>query len=501
MPDGAADFARAAPVVVVLHPAADVERDRHVVADVVEEPDRQVGQELPVFCAVVRHGEAAIVANQHVLRVGRVDPDRMDVVVCRLGDVGRDGPAAVERLVQADTAEIDHFRVARVDVDLAEVHRPRVGVVDLAPGRARVVGAIHPGGLVVECAAATAAATRRRRRRRGRRRRRARSFLCRRAATAAAPGRWRRRAFDQRVENLGLLPVDVDRDAPERSVEDAALQLRPGLAAVGRLEDAAAGAAAVEAALRPPPLIHRRVEDLAVRRIDRDFVRAGVVVDLERLLPGLAAVGRLEDAALAAWSPQAAGRRDKDDIVVARVDDDAVDEPGVAEAEVGEGLAAVSRLVDAVAPRHALTIARFAGADPDEIRVRLRDRDVANRERALILHQGFERGAVVDGFPQAAVRRPDVVVGGIGFVDREVGDTAGHRRRSDRAEAERVERRGRGGRGRRLLDTLRQRSPSEHHAGSQRHGEQSIHLHRQRPPGFRERRLYGGRWSFRYTRR
>ena len=59
----AAHLARAAPVVVVLHAAADVERRRHVDAHVVEEPDRQVGDEDPGLRLVPRLRQAAVVAD------------------------------------------------------------------------------------------------------------------------------------------------------------------------------------------------------------------------------------------------------------------------------------------------------------------------------------------------------------------------------------------------------------------------------------------------------
>ena len=59
-----------------------------VEAHVVEEPDRQVREELPRLRLVVRHRQAAVVADQHVIRVRRIDPDRVHVVVGRRGDVG-----------------------------------------------------------------------------------------------------------------------------------------------------------------------------------------------------------------------------------------------------------------------------------------------------------------------------------------------------------------------------------------------------------------------------
>ncbi len=288
------------------------------------------------------------------------------------------------------------------------------------------------------------------------------------------------RALDRRVEDVRLAPVHVDRDAPERALGDAALEARPRLAAVGRLEDAAAGPAAVHAAGRAPALIHRRVQDLAVGRVHHDVVGAGVVVALQHLLPGLAAVERPVHAALAAGAPQAAGGRHEHDVVVARVDGDAVDVAGGAETHVGVGLAAVGRLVDAVAPRRALAVVRLARAHPDEVRVALRDGHVADRHEPLVLELRLERRAVVPGLPHAAVRRRHVVDGGIRLVDGDVRDAARHRRRPDRAEVKRIERTAGRCRGRRRCGLVR--SSDRHGAGHhdrerQRDAEETSVLH------------------------
>ena len=45
-----------------------------------------------------------------------IDPDRVVVVWIGYADVGGDRLAAVERLVQADAAEIDDFGIVRIDV-------------------------------------------------------------------------------------------------------------------------------------------------------------------------------------------------------------------------------------------------------------------------------------------------------------------------------------------------------------------------------------------------
>ena len=69
----------------------------------------------------------------------------------------------------------------------------------------------------------------------------------------------------------------------------------------------------------------------------------------EHLRPGLAAVGGLVEAAVAARRPQRALRGDVDRVAVLRVDDDAADVLGALEADVRPRPAAVLALVDAVA--------------------------------------------------------------------------------------------------------------------------------------------------------
>src|SRR5205807_2993196 len=118
---------------------------------------------------------------------------------------------------------------------------------------------------------------------------------------------------------------DVEGDAAERSFRKTGLQACPVFAAVGGLPDAAAGAAAVHAARGASALIRGGVEDLIIRRIHHEIVRARVVVCFQHLVPRLATVGRFVHAALAARSPEAAGRGDEYGVVVPRIDRDAVD--------------------------------------------------------------------------------------------------------------------------------------------------------------------------------
>ena len=326
MPAAPRTCARAAPVVVVLHAAADVERRRHVVAHVVEEPDRQVGKNIHVFAMSY---ETARPPSLPMMTWFGVRPDRSRSRARRRGSAAATSVAIVLppssvwwRPTPPRYTTSGSFGSMRTWLKYIGRGLALLTFRHVAPrrrsDRGRSAGCSAPAPPPPPPPPALRAPPRPRRR----------------AASSPPPPHRRRRdrparrrAFDQRVEDVRTLAIDVEGDAAERSVGKPVLQPRPGLAAVGRLPDAAARAAAVHAARRAPALVGRGVEDLAVRRIDREIVGAGVVVDLQHLLPGLAAVGRLVDAALAAGPEQRAGGGDEHRVVVARIDDDAVDVP------------------------------------------------------------------------------------------------------------------------------------------------------------------------------
>src|SRR5262245_37275946 len=85
----------------------------------------------------------------------------------------------------------------------------------------------------------------------------------------------------------------------------------------------------------------RRVDDVGVRRIECDIGDAGVLADGERSLPGLAAVGSLVQAAIAARRPQGALRGDVDDTAIARADHYSANVFGFFQADFAEAASAV----------------------------------------------------------------------------------------------------------------------------------------------------------------
>ena len=304
----AAHGARAAPVVVVLHAAADVVRRRHVVAHVVEEPDRQVRHEHPRLRLVVRIREAAVVADEHVIGVRRIDPDRVMVRVDARGRLRVHRLAAVERLVQVDAAEVDDLGIVRIDPHLAEVHRPRVRVVHLPPGRAGVVRAVEAGGIVriaARCCAAASAADRRRRHR-GRHRAAPALRSARRGCWAAGD---RRRARCGRADRRARRPSASSTSRHRRWTSRCRCR--------GRRRSCSTPSGGADTSTRTGPCCRSD-------RITRSFAPVSSST-FSTCFQVRAAVGRLVDAALAAGPPERAGGRDEDDVVVARIDHDAVD--------------------------------------------------------------------------------------------------------------------------------------------------------------------------------
>ena len=103
---------------------------------------RDVVQVAPVAAAVPGDPDAAIVAGEHVVGIGGVDPDGVNVAV-DVAETGLDeGAAAVFGHVDVDAAEPDLLIVVGVDADLAEVGGARIGVAHAGPGGALVFGAV-----------------------------------------------------------------------------------------------------------------------------------------------------------------------------------------------------------------------------------------------------------------------------------------------------------------------------------------------------------------------
>src|SRR5262249_30367936 len=107
--------------------------------------------------------------------------------------------------------------------------------------------------------------------------------------------------LDGRVHAVGVSARDRHADASERTLGHAvALDRRPGEATVGRAVQARAGAAAGEAPRLAPHLPEGCEQLVRILRIEHHVDATAVAVAEQHALPGLAAVGGTEDAALVA---------------------------------------------------------------------------------------------------------------------------------------------------------------------------------------------------------
>ena len=160
--------------------------------------------------------------------------------------------------------------------------------------------------------------------------------------------------FQHDVDRVGFLAVEVDADAAQFVFRQPLRDLAPGFSAVGGFVQPAAGAhflggiVGVESVALP--LVGGGQDRVGIVRLQFDVNHAGLVVDVEYLLPRLAAVGGLVEPAGLVRPPEPPERSNVDDVRISGVNHDSARLKSLVEPHVFPGLAAVGRFVDAVAP-------------------------------------------------------------------------------------------------------------------------------------------------------
>src|SRR5262249_35739499 len=130
---------------------------------------------------------------------------------------------------------------------------------------------------------------------------------------------------------------------------NTALELFPGRSSVGRFVESTFGAAVQKRIYMTPPLVGRGIDYIRIAGIERHIGDSGVFAYGQDVFPGLAAVSRLEQAPIAAGSPQRPLGRHIDGVCMLRINRDASDVLGMFQTDVGPALAAVVRAVNSVA--------------------------------------------------------------------------------------------------------------------------------------------------------
>ena len=94
--------------------------------------------EIEGLALIVTHVQSAVVADDNVLAVFRVNPDRVMIAVGYARQVF-EGLAAVGRTRKIQSAGENDFGVGRINAHLAVIHRAIVIVADDAPGLAFII--------------------------------------------------------------------------------------------------------------------------------------------------------------------------------------------------------------------------------------------------------------------------------------------------------------------------------------------------------------------------
>ena len=342
----------------------------------------ELGRELvvdagPGLAAVEADAGPAVVALDHPQRVVGVDPEVVVVAV------GRGDPAEVAPSVHGLPARVvedpHRVRVLRIGEDVLVVPGPPLQipvVADQLPGFAPIVRAVQ----------------------------------------SAVFG------LNSGPHPPGLGGGNGDADASLEAAGQARLvgDFGPGVATVHGLEDAAALSAADEAPGRPPGLPDGGVQDARVVGVHGQVHGPGVLAAEQDTLPVGSAVFRAEHAPLVVGAVGVPQGCHVHQVGIGGMHPHPGDVPGVGQADVGPGLAAVGGTVHPVPVGHVPADAGFPHAGIDDVGVGGRDGDGAHRGGVEVpIGDVLPVGAAVGGLPHPPGARSEVEDHGI---DRVAGD-------------------------------------------------------------------------------
>ena len=222
--------------------------------------------------------------------------------------------------------------------------------------------------------------------------------------------------FDQGVDTRRVVGGDRQADLAERldrKTTTFAGQLGPCRAAVSRLVDAAAGAAALSTPRPDLHLPHGRIKDARVGRVHGEIHSARVLVDEQDAFPVAAAVQGAVNAAFLLGAVQVTERGHVDDVRVGRMNHDPADAAAVVEPHVLPALAAVSGLVDTVANDDVAADEALTSARPHDVGIARRDRQRADRLHRLIVENRAPVDAAIGALEDPARRCSDQVRVGV----------------------------------------------------------------------------------------
>ena len=177
------------------------------------------------------------------------------------------------------------------------------------------------------------------------------------------------------------------------------MQFFPGVAAVGRIKQAASRTTAGKAEGVTQHLPHRCIEFVGASRHEVDIVCAGVLIDVKDFFPGSASVPAAKHAAVLAGPVIPALRGYQDDVGIFRVDYDAacLSDPG--QSHMLPGGAGIDGFIDPVTVRIIAPRLGVAGGDVNNVRVGRRNGNVTDSAHRLAVKNRKPGDAAIGRFP------------------------------------------------------------------------------------------------------
>ena len=176
---------------------------------------------------------------------------------------------------------------------------------------------------------------------------------------------------------------------------------------------------------------HAGIQDARVVLFDGDVRAAGILVDVQHLIPRGTSIGGFEYAAFFIRPPLAPEGAYIRHVRIMRIHHDTLDALRLLQPEVRPRLAAIHRPVHAPSIAHAVARIPLARADPQDVVIRGCDGEGSDRIGALVFEDGIERDAAVGRFEDATVCAGYIVCSGIAGNTVDVGDAPAHIGRPD----------------------------------------------------------------------
>ncbi len=306
----------------ILQSAVDEVRIAIVDSDCVVLRRIDVLEGLPGLTAIVGEIKPTIVALPESLLGVWIEPDRMPAVATSTETL--EGGAPVLGIGEADVEVIGELVVERTDGEMLVIEGSTEIAVLVGPGGATILRAIDARTefghvLVIGIVAPQLEAV-----------------------------------FVVRHQDLWIAPRDGQTDLAGFAFGQPFGEFAETRPSIGGLEDAAVGSATIEAVGSAPAFPECDDDRFGVPRVHHRLAGTGAPVRWQSALefgPVFSTVGGFEETAVSDLSPDATECRNVGDLRVGRMGQDRADGIGVGETHVSEGLSAIDRFVDSVAPR------------------------------------------------------------------------------------------------------------------------------------------------------